>query len=138
MWLDVNGRRRQSGNTRTMIFGVAALVAYISRFMTLDPGDLITTGTPPGVGMGRKPAPVYLQAGDVMHLGIAKLGEQISKPSCRFPRNGGSPDRERSNEACMCHAMLRPSSLECGLGRSAASNVRRSSTRHLDSTVHGN
>ncbi len=55
LWLEVNGRRRQSGNTRTMIFGVAALVAYISRFMTLEPGDLITTGTPPGVGMGIKP-----------------------------------------------------------------------------------
>jgi 2,4-didehydro-3-deoxy-L-rhamnonate hydrolase len=79
LWLEVNGRRRQSGNTRTMIFGVAALVAYISRFMTLEPGDLITTGTPPGVGMGIKPAPVYLQAGDVMRLGVERLGEQTQR-----------------------------------------------------------
>jgi 2,4-diketo-3-deoxy-L-fuconate hydrolase len=79
LWLEVNGQRRQSGNTRTMIFGVAALVAYISRFMTLEPGDLITTGTPPGVGMGIKPAPVYLQAGDVMRLGVQRLGEQTQR-----------------------------------------------------------
>ena len=79
LWLEVNGQRRQSGNTRTMIFGVAALVAYISRFMTLEPGDLITTGTPPGVGMGIKPAPVYLQAGDVMRLGVERLGEQTQR-----------------------------------------------------------
>jgi 2,4-diketo-3-deoxy-L-fuconate hydrolase len=79
LWLEVNGQRRQSGNTRTMIFGVAALVAYISRFMTLEPGDLITTGTPPGVGMGMKPAPVYLRAGDVMRLGVERLGEQTQR-----------------------------------------------------------
>jgi 2,4-didehydro-3-deoxy-L-rhamnonate hydrolase len=76
MWLDVNGHRMQTGNTRTMIFGVAQIVSYVSRFMTLHAGDLITTGTPPGVGMGVKPAPVFLKAGDVMRLGIAKLGEQ--------------------------------------------------------------
>lgn len=76
MWLDVNGHRMQSGNTGTMIFSVRTLVSYISRFMTLYPGDLITTGTPPGVGMGRKPSPVFLKAGDVVHLGIAKLGKQ--------------------------------------------------------------
>jgi 2-keto-4-pentenoate hydratase/2-oxohepta-3-ene-1,7-dioic acid hydratase in catechol pathway len=76
MWLDVNGERRQNGSTRTMIFGVAQLVSYISRFMTLMPGDVISTGTPPGVGMGQKPAPVYLKPGDVMRLGIAGLGEQ--------------------------------------------------------------
>jgi 2-keto-4-pentenoate hydratase/2-oxohepta-3-ene-1,7-dioic acid hydratase in catechol pathway len=75
MWLDVNGVRRQAGNTRTMIFTVRELVAYISRFMTLEPGDLVTTGTPPGVGMGFKP-PVFLRAGDVMRLGVEKLGEQ--------------------------------------------------------------
>ena len=79
LWLDLNGQRRQSGNTRTMIFGVAALVAYISRFMTLEPGDLITTGTPPGVGMGVKPEPLYLRPGDVMRLGIEGLGEQTQK-----------------------------------------------------------
>jgi 2-keto-4-pentenoate hydratase/2-oxohepta-3-ene-1,7-dioic acid hydratase in catechol pathway len=79
LWLELNGQRRQSGNTRTMIFGVAALVAYISRFMTLEPGDLITTGTPPGVGMGVKPTPLYLQAGDVMRLGIEGLGEQTQR-----------------------------------------------------------
>ena len=76
LWLDVNGHRWQNGNTRTMVFGVAALVSYVSRFMTLHPGDLIITGTPPGVGMGAKPVPVYLRAGDVMELGIAGLGQQ--------------------------------------------------------------
>ena len=76
MWLEVNGHRHQNGSTRTMVFGVAQLVSYISRFMTLYPGDLITTGTPPGVGMGHKPQPVYLRAGDKMRLGIAGLGEQ--------------------------------------------------------------
>jgi len=76
MWLDVNGHRYQNGSTRTMIFGVATLVSYLSRFMTLEPGDIITTGTPPGVGMGVKPAPVFLKPGDVMRLGIAGLGEQ--------------------------------------------------------------
>ena len=76
MWLEVNGHRYQNGSTRTMIFGVAQLVSYVSRFMTLYPGDLITTGTPPGVGMGVKPSPVFLKPGDVMRLGIDKLGEQ--------------------------------------------------------------
>jgi 2-keto-4-pentenoate hydratase/2-oxohepta-3-ene-1,7-dioic acid hydratase in catechol pathway len=76
MWLEVNGRRFQNGNTKTMVFGVAHLVSYISRFMTLYPGDIISTGTPPGVGMGQKPAPIYLKPGDTMRLGIAGLGEQ--------------------------------------------------------------
>jgi 2,4-diketo-3-deoxy-L-fuconate hydrolase len=76
MWLEVNGRRFQNGSTRTMVFGVATLVSYISRFMTLEPGDLISTGTPPGVGMGVKPQPLYLKPGDVMRLGIEGLGEQ--------------------------------------------------------------
>jgi 2-keto-4-pentenoate hydratase/2-oxohepta-3-ene-1,7-dioic acid hydratase in catechol pathway len=76
MWLDVNGQRMQSGNTRTMIFNVAKLVSYTSCFMTLEPGDIITTGTPPGVGMGKKPNSVYLKAGDTIRLGIEKLGEQ--------------------------------------------------------------
>ena|ERR1700691_1132935 len=76
LWLDLNGKRRQSGSTGTMIFNVATLIAYISRFMTLEPGDLITTGTPPGVGMGVKPEALYLRAGDVMRLGIERLGEQ--------------------------------------------------------------
>jgi 2-keto-4-pentenoate hydratase/2-oxohepta-3-ene-1,7-dioic acid hydratase in catechol pathway len=76
LWLEVNGRRFQTGNTRTMIFGVAHIVSYLSRFMTLEPGDLITTGTPPGVGMGIKPSPVFLKPGDVMRLGIGGLGEQ--------------------------------------------------------------
>ena len=75
MWLDLNGQRMQTGNTRTMIFGAAFLVSYISRFMTLLPGDVIATGTPPGVGLGKKP-PVYLKAGDVMTLGLKGLGEQ--------------------------------------------------------------
>jgi 2-keto-4-pentenoate hydratase/2-oxohepta-3-ene-1,7-dioic acid hydratase in catechol pathway len=76
MWLEVNGKRVQDGSTRTMVFGVAKLVAYVSEFMTLEPGDIITTGTPPGVGMGQKPAPWYLKPGDVVTLGIEKLGEQ--------------------------------------------------------------
>ncbi|HEY0857533.1 MAG TPA: fumarylacetoacetate hydrolase family protein [Albitalea sp.] len=76
LWLEVNGRRFQDGNTLTMVFGVAKLVAYISRFTTLEPGDLISTGTPPGVGMGVKPAPMYLVPGDTMRLGIEGLGEQ--------------------------------------------------------------
>ena len=76
MWLDLNGKRMQTGNTRTMIFGVAEIVSYVSQFMTLEPGDLITTGTPPGVGLGQKPEPFYLKAGDVMTLGIETLGQQ--------------------------------------------------------------
>jgi ureidoglycolate lyase len=76
MWLDVNDQRMQTGSTKTMIFGVATLVSYISRIMTLFPGDIITTGTPPGVGMGKKPAPIYLKPGDVMTLGIKGLGTQ--------------------------------------------------------------
>jgi 2,4-diketo-3-deoxy-L-fuconate hydrolase len=79
LWLDVNGQRRQSGTTRTMIFPVRMLVSYVSRFMTLYPGDLIITGTPPGVAMGMKPTPVYLKAGDVVELGISKLGRQRQK-----------------------------------------------------------
>lgn len=76
MWLDVNGKRVQTGNTSTMIFNVAEIVSYLSEFMTLEPGDLITTGTPPGVGLGQKPEPWYLKAGDTVRLGIEKLGEQ--------------------------------------------------------------
>jgi 2,4-diketo-3-deoxy-L-fuconate hydrolase len=76
MWLDLNGKRMQTGNTKTMIFGVAEIVSYVSQFMTLEPGDLITTGTPPGVGLGQKPEPFYLKPGDVMALGIDKLGAQ--------------------------------------------------------------
>ena len=76
MWLDINGQRKQDGSSKTMIFPISTLVSYISEFMTLEPGDLITTGTPPGVGMGQKPEPVYLKAGDKIHLGIEKLGEQ--------------------------------------------------------------
>ena len=75
MWLDLNGRRMQSGSTKTMIFSVAKLISYVSQFMTLEPGDVITTGTPPGVGMGMKP-PLYLKEGDRMALGIEGLGEQ--------------------------------------------------------------
>ncbi|MBI2769684.1 MAG: fumarylacetoacetate hydrolase family protein [Burkholderiales bacterium] len=75
MWLDLNGKRVQKGNTRTMIFGIDKLVSYVSHFMTLMPGDIITTGTPPGVGLGMKP-PMYLKKGDVMELGIQGLGSQ--------------------------------------------------------------
>ena len=76
MWLEVDGHRYQNGSTRTMIFGVANVVAYVSQFMSLQPGDIITTGTPPGVGMGIKPNPVWLKPGNVMRLGIEGLGEQ--------------------------------------------------------------
>jgi 2-keto-4-pentenoate hydratase/2-oxohepta-3-ene-1,7-dioic acid hydratase in catechol pathway len=83
MWLDHNGVRMQDGSTKTMIFGVAKIVSYVSQFMTLEPGDVITTGTPPGVGMGikknGKPAPVFLKRGDTMSLGIEGLGEQHQK-----------------------------------------------------------
>jgi 2,4-didehydro-3-deoxy-L-rhamnonate hydrolase len=75
MWLDLNGKRVQTGSTKTMIFGAAKLVSYVSQFMTLLPGDVITTGTPPGVGLGMKP-PLFLKKGDVMELGIEGLGTQ--------------------------------------------------------------
>ena len=75
LWLDLNGHRMQNGNTRTMIFSVAKVVSYVSQFMTLMPGDVITTGTPPGVGMGMKP-PVFLKKGDVLTLGVQGLGTQ--------------------------------------------------------------
>lgn len=76
MYLEVNGKRMQDGNTKTMVYGVAYVVSYLSRFMSLQPGDIISTGTPPGVGMGVKPDPVYLKPGDRMELGIAGLGTQ--------------------------------------------------------------
>ena len=76
MWLEVDGKRYQNGSTKTMIFGVAFLVSFLSRFMSLQPGDIITTGTPPGVGMGQKPSPIYLRPGNRMTLGVAGLGEQ--------------------------------------------------------------
>ena len=79
MWLDLNGKRMQSGNTRTMIFSCAQIVSHVSQYMTLLPGDIITTGTPPGVGMGIKPNPVWLKPGDVLALGIRGLGEQKQK-----------------------------------------------------------
>jgi len=76
LWLEVDGHRYQNGNTRTMIFGVSTLVAYLSQCMSLQPGDVISTGTPPGVGLGIKPHPVFLKTGQVMRLGITNLGEQ--------------------------------------------------------------
>jgi len=92
MWLDVNGERMQTGSTRTMIFNVAQIVSYVSHFMILEPGDVITTGTPPGVGMGMKP-PRYLKAGDVVSLGIEGLGEQRQ----RFvPFEGNAVDTSKS------------------------------------------
>ena len=90
MWLDLNGRRMQDGSTRTMIFGIAHLVSYISQFMTLEPGDIITTGTPPGVGLGQKPEPFYLKPGDEMRLGIEKLGQQRQDVAAWRPRAGQS------------------------------------------------
>jgi 2-keto-4-pentenoate hydratase/2-oxohepta-3-ene-1,7-dioic acid hydratase in catechol pathway len=79
MWLTVNGEARQKGNTKTMIFGVEHLVWYCSQFFVMEPGDIIVTGTPPGVALGMKPEPKFLKAGDVVKLGIAGLGEQTQK-----------------------------------------------------------
>ncbi|MEQ1882321.1 MAG: fumarylacetoacetate hydrolase family protein, partial [Burkholderiales bacterium] len=79
VWLDVNGQRKQTGSTSTMIFDVRKLVSYTSFLFTLYPGDVLTTGTPPGVGMGMKPAPQFLKAGDVIRVGIDGLGEQTQK-----------------------------------------------------------
>src|SRR4051794_37674366 len=86
MWLELNGKRMQDGSTKTMIFGVPRLVSYISEFMTLEPGDIITTGTPPGVGLGQKPEPFYLKPGDEMRLGIQGLGEQRQRVVSWRPR----------------------------------------------------
>jgi 2,4-diketo-3-deoxy-L-fuconate hydrolase len=79
LWLEVNGQRMQNGSTRNFIFGVPHVIAYISQFMTLEPGDLVLTGTPAGVGMGQKPTPWYLKPGDTMRLGASGLGEQVQK-----------------------------------------------------------
>ncbi len=97
MWLEVNGERMQTGNTRTMIFGVARLVSYISRFMTLEPGDIITTGTPPGVGAAKKPKPIFLKPGDTVRLGIDGLGEQRQSVVAWAGPSGasGSPESSR-------------------------------------------
>lgn len=95
MWLEINGLRYQNGSTRTMIFDVRYLVSYLSRFMSLQPGDIISTGTPPGVGMGQKP-PRYLQPGDRMRLGIEGLGEQNQKVIAESP--SPSPGRHRYNQ----------------------------------------
>ncbi|WIY53255.1 fumarylacetoacetate hydrolase family protein [Devosia sp. YIM 151766] len=76
LWLDIDGQRMQDGSTSTMIFSVAFIVSYLSRFMSLHPGDVIATGTPPGVGSGKKPEPIFLKGGEIMHLGIDGLGEQ--------------------------------------------------------------
>ncbi len=76
LWCDVDGERMQHGNTRTMVFGVQHLVSYVSHFITLHPGDVIATGTPPGVGLGKKPEPVFLRAGQIMKAGVQGLGEQ--------------------------------------------------------------
>ncbi|MDX7081573.1 fumarylacetoacetate hydrolase family protein [Serratia marcescens] len=79
LWLEVDGKRYQDGNTSTMIFRIPQIVSYLSRFMSLQPGDVISTGTPPGVGMGQKPQPIYLRAGQTMRLGIEGLGEQCQQ-----------------------------------------------------------
>lgn len=89
MWLEVNGKRVQDGSSSTMIFSVAKIVSYLSEFVTLEPGDIITTGTPKGVGMGQKPDPWYLKAGDVIELGIEKLGRQRQQVVA-WNRNGAA------------------------------------------------
>ena len=101
MWLDVNGETMQNGSTKTMVYGVAFLVSYLSQFMSLHPGDIISTGTPPGVGMGMKP-PRFLKAGDVVELGIEGLGSQRQEDRGRCLRRrleGVSPDRRRAYRA---------------------------------------
>jgi 2,4-diketo-3-deoxy-L-fuconate hydrolase len=92
MWLTVNGNTRQRGSTTDMVFGVAALVSYVSQFMTLLPGDVISTGTPAGVGLGMKPEPVFLEAGDVVELGIDKLGRSRQQV-VTTPERGARPAR---------------------------------------------
>ncbi|HEX7955293.1 MAG TPA: fumarylacetoacetate hydrolase family protein [Burkholderiales bacterium] len=88
MTLDVNGERMQTGNTRTMIFPVDELISYVSQYVTLESGDLLITGTPPGVGEGKKPSAIYLKPGDTMHLTVAKLGQQTQKVvAWRHPRD---------------------------------------------------
>ena len=99
MWLEVDGKHYQHGNTRTMIFDVATLVAYISQFMSLQPGDVISTGTPPGVGMGHKPAPVYLSAGQVMRLGISGLGEQRQTAVPFRPQDAAQKSEQEATQA---------------------------------------
>lgn len=95
MWLSLNGKKMQDGSSQTMIFTVAQIIAYLSQFMTLLPGDIITTGTPPGVGLGQKPQPFYLKDGDIVELGIEGLGEQRqtfvawSAPTAAFPHISG-------------------------------------------------
>jgi ureidoglycolate lyase len=89
MWLEVDGRLYQNGSTATMIFSPAYLVSYISQFMSLQPGDIVSTGTPPGVGLGQSP-PVYLKPGQTMRVGIEKLGEQLQKTVAYDPRNDKS------------------------------------------------
>lgn len=79
LWLDVDGERKQTGNTATMIFDVATIISHLSQFMTLEPGDVVSTGTPPGVGMGQKPEPVFLKAGQTVTLGVDGLGTQTQK-----------------------------------------------------------
>jgi len=91
MWLEVDGIRYQNGSTRTMIFDVAYLISYLSRFMTLHPGDVISTGTPPGVGLGQRPHPIYLRPGQTMRLGIAGLGEQRQRTVSWSQHNAGAP-----------------------------------------------
>jgi 2-keto-4-pentenoate hydratase/2-oxohepta-3-ene-1,7-dioic acid hydratase in catechol pathway len=91
MFLDLNGARMQTGNTRTMIFPVAECIAYVSRFITLHPGDLLITGTPPGVGEGHKPEKIFLKAGDKLRLGITGLGEQRQSVIAFDPVMGGTP-----------------------------------------------
>jgi hypothetical protein len=88
IWLDLNGRRVQEGSTRTMVIGCAEIVSYVSQFMTLMLGDIVATGTPPGVGMGIKPNPIYLKAGDVMTLGMQGLGTQCQEVENWSPSKG--------------------------------------------------
>src|SRR3546814_16608472 len=90
LWLEVNGQRFQDGSTRTMVFGMAHLISYVSRFMSLQTGDIITTGTPPGVGMGQKP-PIYLKPGDVMTLGIRSEERRVGKECVSTCRSRWSP-----------------------------------------------
>lgn len=112
LWLDVNGQRRQTGSTRTMIFGVAEIIRYLSQFMVLDPGDIINTGTPPGVALGMPDKP-YLRAGDVVELGISGLGDSASGSSRR-------PDRGRTRRPGRSFDRHRGAAVRPGVGAPAS------------------
>jgi hypothetical protein len=119
MWLDVNGQRKQDGSSKTMIFPISKLVSYISEFMTLEPGDLITTGTPPGVGMGQKPEPVYLKAGDVI-ISASRSWANNARSSSPGPRKASREHSYADRFAGRCAVVTGGAS---GLGKAVAARI---------------